>query len=109
MERNGVRACLVDESYFAPGYYASMHFSEKQWQDYDVCYPEVGASQTHAPVENFCMPPQAEYELERLSSGEIAIRIFAREMPKTPVMEWIFPSPDDVRHEGIYGGFMRGV
>jgi len=106
MERNGIRACLEDNSYFGPGLRAVMHFDETCWHEYNgYSYPEVAAIACSTPVEDYCVPPDADYEIVRQDGGLVMIRIFAKQMPGSPVLEWIFPDPR-IEIEALYKDFV---
>lgn len=108
MCKNGIWAYLDDKANLDSRPYAIMHFSEAQWQTHNGCYPEVMAIECRTNLHEFCMPPDAEYEIERLAGGEIVVRIFAKQMLDTPVLEWVFPNPYDAV-EDIYKAFMHEV
>lgn len=111
MDCGGVLARLEDISYFSQGICASLHFSSDDWSSFSCSYPEVLAVECCTPIEHFCYPSQADYEIERMPDGRIAIRIFAKEMPRSPVLKWIFPNPDEVPEgrNGIYRTFLGSV
>lgn len=109
MERNGIRASICDQSYFGAGSHPVMHFHSWDWQGYPDCvYPEIPAFRCNTPLEEYCVPPDAEYEIIGMLTGEIIVRIFAKQMKDTPVLEWAFPHPDTIA-DPIYKDFARGL
>src|SRR3989344_5225990 len=110
---NGIKIFIREYSYF--GHMEEslplMHFDESQWDSHNDCvpYPEVAATWTRKP-DQFCLPPGARWEMEGdTHTGEVLCRIFAQEMPGSPVMECRFPNPNDPVVENIYRMAMRGL
>lgn len=102
MERNGIKARLDVQSHFGPGANPVMHFGTKD------CYPEESAVKCNTRPDDFACPPDAEYQIEKTGEGEIFIRIFVKEMPDSPVLEWIFPSAVNAL-DNTYKEFVRGL
>lgn len=72
-------------------------------------YPEVIGKSTNAVNFDFCVPSGATCLFEQVESGEINIRIFAVEMPGTPVMDLMFPNPENEAVPTIYRDVFRTV
>ncbi len=109
LTRNGIRISLCDASFFAPGSYATMHlFREGGYRVGDNFHPEVDALECLTPLMDFCTPPDARYEVMKMSDGDVVVQVFAREMPNKCVLEWVFPNPKDV-DERMYHEFTEGL
>jgi hypothetical protein len=110
---NGIKIFIGERSYFGhmEELLPVMHFEEGDWGPLNdgEPYPEVWAIWTRKPDE-FCLPPGAKWEMEGNSrTGEILCRIYAKEMPGSPVMECGFPNPNILGVENIYRVAMRGL
>lgn len=107
LSESGIRACLSDQSYFYSGRYPVMHFHEDDWHQYGCLYPEIAAIAYHTKVQEFCFPPDALYRMERSRRGNIIVKIYAKEMPRTPVLVWVFPNPSGKKAKKIYRSFFN--
>ncbi len=94
MARNGIMAYLTTQSYFSNGVNPVMHFDGRF--EY---YPEESAARCVTRDSDFACPPNAEYEIDKIGNGEIVVKIFVKEMPGSPVLEWIFPSAKNATDE----------
>ena len=109
ISRNGICITLQSLSHFSPGRYATMHFVRKGGDQMgDNPYSEVLAEECITPIENFCAPDDAKFEITRGKGGRIVIKVFTKEMPGYPVLHWVFPNPD-TEYEKIYQEFCYGL
>lgn len=107
--RNGICASLCDSSLFAPGSCATMHLVRQGgYRVGDTFDAEVVALECITPLIEFCTPPGARYEIMKKNDGDIVVQVFAKEMPKKCVLEWVFPNPKDV-DEKMYREFTAGL
>ena len=97
---NGIGISLSDRSHFGPGACAVMQFTRTDGDRLgDIPYQEVEALDCRTALEDFSAPPNASYEICRLGDGRIDVQVFAKEMPGSPVLHWVFPKSTHTSEE----------
>lgn len=73
---------------------------------YDSEVVNVRAEEYITPFEEFCCPPDAKVTIGYRKDGRIDVMVFAKEMPGSPVLYWIFPDPKNHGLDPAYQDFL---
>ncbi len=73
---------------------------------YDNEIVQVMAEECVTPLADFCYPPDAKVTIGYRMDGRIDVKVFAKEMPGSPVLHWIFPDPKNHGLDPAYQDFL---
>ncbi len=110
IERRGIRV-MLDESARngqCKGSFLRLEYLDRfcQQEKSDGWSLEVKAEECITPFEDFCYPPDATVTIGFREDGRIDIKVFAKEMPGSPVLHWIFPDPKRDDLDPAYRDFL---
>ncbi len=67
---------------------------------------EIEVEECITPLEDFCFPPDATVTIGYRPDGRIDFKVFAKEMPRSPVLHWVFPDPKRDDLDPAYRDFL---
>ena len=73
---------------------------------YDDDIVQIKSEQCITPLADFCYPPDAKVTIGYRMDGRVDIMVFAKEMPGSPVLHWIFPDPKNDGLPSAYRDFL---
>lgn len=108
VSRRGVVVTLQDRSDNgqSPGPYLRLKYQKRGRGEVNGWAIEEKAVKCITPFEDFCYPPDATVTIGYRLDGCIDFKVFAKEMPRSPVLHWIFPDPKRDDLDPAYRDFL---